>query len=168
MRKSITPLLNLIFLLGTLSCSQQKISDQERRREQEIAAAESLRQEYKQVVGVYTGELLGDNDYQQDVTLSLSIQDIPVVVEGQVDPVLTPKLVGQLRLVFSELEFIDAPIQSSEYFAAQKRLNLLVNHSQTGEMSFNLVLSNSQLSGTWVAPTAGNSGTTTLNKEESL
>ena len=119
-------------------------------------------------MGVYHGELLGANDYQQDVILSLSIQDIPVVVEGQVDPVLTPKLVGQLRLVFSDIEFIDAPIQSSEYFAAQKRLNLLVNHSQTGEMSFNLVLSNSQLSGTWVAPTAGNSGTTTLNKEESL
>lgn len=168
MKRHTFLLLKLTLLLGAASCSQQKISAQERAREQEIAAAEILRQEYKQVVGVYSGELLGNNEYQQDVVLTLSIQDIPVVVEGQVDPVLTPKLVGQLRLLFSELEFIDAPVQSAEYFAIQKKLNLVVNHAQTGEMSLNLTLTGNNLSGTWVAPTAGNSGTTLLDRDVSL
>jgi hypothetical protein len=144
----------------------ESLSDQERDRNRELSEAEVLRREYEEVDGDYSGELLGQDNYEQDVELFLSIQDVPVFEEGSADPVITPKLTGQLRFVYSETEYIDAPIQSAEYFSTNRRLNLLVDHPQTGEITMNLtLLDDDSLSGVWVAASAGNSGTTTLYRE---
>lgn len=160
----------LLFVVALFSsaCSMESISDQERDRNRELSEAEVLRREYQEVAGRYEGELLGQNNYRQDVDLFMSIQDVPVYEEGSADPVITPKLTGYLRFVYSDVEYIDATIQSAEYFSTNKRLNLLVNHPQTGEMTMNLTLvdNDSSLTGVWVASTAGNSGTTTLYREE--
>lgn len=161
----LTPLVAL--LLFGVGCSQQKLNERDVKRNQEVATAEALRAEYQQVAGVYDGELLGTDDYQQDVVLRIAVQDVPVDAEGQTDPVLTPKLTGSLRfLIGSEEagEYTDAAIESAEYISSRKQLNLVVNHSQFNKMILNLTLNEPTLSGNWSAASVGVSGTTALQR----
>ncbi len=149
------------------ACSQKKLNERDIKRNQEVATAEAQRTEYQAVAGVYDGKLLGSDDYQQEIVLRLAVQDVPVDEEGQADPVLTPKLTGTLRfLIGSEDsgEYTDAAIESAEYIATRKQLNLVLNHAQFNKMVMNLTLNTTVLSGNWGASTVGASGTVEITK----
>ncbi len=157
----------MTLILFGAGCSQQKLNERDVKRNQEVASAEALRAEYLQVAGVYDGELLGTDGYRQDVILRIAVQDVPVVVEGQTDPILTPKLTGSLRFLLGNEdagEYTDAAIDSAEYISSRKQLNLVVNHSQFSKMILNSTHNEPTLSGNWSAASVGISGTSTLQR----
>ncbi|MBP7843508.1 MAG: hypothetical protein KA116_01715 [Proteobacteria bacterium] len=99
--------------------------------------------------------------------LRIAVQDVPVVVEGQTDPILTPKLTGSLRFLLGNEdagEYTDAAIDSAEYISSRKQLNLVVNHSQFSKMILNSTHNEPTLSGNWSAASVGISGTSTLQR----
>lgn len=150
-----------ITMIGAVSCSRQKVNDQERKREQQVADAAVLRSQYEAVAGDYKGTMKSQNGADQAVLLTLSVQDVPT------DTGLTQKITGGLRIIVGSVEdgeFIDAAIQSSEYFTTQKRLTLVISHAQIAETILNLVLNENQLAGTWTAPGSGTSGTAEFQK----
>lgn len=163
-------LLTLLLVTATLgACSQQKPSDRDIARQQEISLAEVKRAELAQVEGRYQGMLLGDSGFEQPVILSLQVRDIPEDNPGEgVDPILIPKLVGYLRFLYGNEdlgEYSDAPIKSAEYYSNQKKLNIVVNHSQFGDLILNLSVQNEDASGSWGAGSVGASGTAQFNME---
>jgi hypothetical protein len=86
--------------------------------------------------------------------------------EGEVDPVLVPRLIGTLRfLLGQEHEYIDAPITSSDFNATNSILSLVAKHEQFGDLVMQLALRDRTLSGDWNAPSLGANGTIDLVKE---
>jgi hypothetical protein len=147
-------------------CSQNKLSDRDVKRQQRIATLEIKRQELSRVAGRYPGTLTKRDDYTQDVRLTLEIKDVPEVQEGEVDPVLVPRLIGTLRfLLGQEHEYIDAPITSSDFNATNSILSLVAKHEQFGDLVMQLTLRDRTLSGDWNAPSLGANGTIDLVKE---
>ncbi len=161
---SLAMALALLSIFGG-ACSSQKMSDQEKQRQQEILSADNLRTEFQGVVGEYRGTLESDNGLVHDITLNLQMQDVPVAVEGQPDPVLTPKLVGNLRFTYGEVEseHWDFPVKSAEYFSASKSLNVVVSREES-EIILNLKLDQITLGGKWNAASVGTSGTAQLRR----
>lgn len=151
------------------ACSQQKPSDRDIARQQEISLAEVKRAELAQVEGHYQGMLYGDSGFEQSVVLSLQVRDIPQDNTGEgVDPILIPKLVGYLRFLYGNEdlgEYSDAPIKSAEYYSNQKKLNIVVNHSQFGDLILNLSVQDDKANGSWGAGSVGASGTAQFDME---
>lgn len=167
--KSKSILILSILGLSLMACSQQKPSDRDLARQQEINLAEVKRAELAQVEGRYVGTLLGSAGYEQPVVLNLEVRDVPEDNPGEgVDPILIPKLVGYLRFLYGNEdlgEYSDAPIRSAEYYAAQRKLNIVVVHSQFQELILNLTAQHNSASGSWGAASVGASGTVQLNME---
>ena len=156
----------LILFFGT-SCSQKKLSDQELRRQQELLTADKIRADLQIVAGIYEGYIQSSSGLNQPVRLNLDVRDVPVVSEGSPDPVLTPKLVGNLRFVYNEAtnEYIDAPIKAAEFFRTRSTLNIVVSHSQFGDLTINYIFRDLELNGNWNAPTVGASGTSVVRRK---
>jgi len=153
-------------MLVLSACSSQKMSDQEKQRQQEILSADNLRNEFQAVAGEYQGTLETTDGIVHDVSLNLLMQDVPVVTDGQPDPVLTPKLVGNLRFTYGdvEAEHWDFPVKSAEYFSVAKNLNVVVQREET-ELILNLKLNERTLGGSWNASALGTSGSATLQRK---
>lgn len=164
-RSLLFALLAVMFL--NVSCSQKKLSDQELRRQQELLTADKIRADLEQVAGVYEGNIESSTGLDQPVRLNLNVRDVPVIVEGSPDPVLTPKLVGNLRFVYNEEanEYIDAPIKAAEYFRTRATLNIVVSHSQFGDLTINYIVRDLELTGNWNAPAVGVSGVSTVRRK---
>lgn len=159
MRRIVPAFILLACVSLNLACSQKKLSDQERRRQQEVLTGDKIRADLEHVKGEYEGTLESTSSIQK-IRLNLFVRDVPVPLENEPDPVLTPKLVGNLRIIYSEEtgEYIDAPIKASEYFKINNKLNIVVNHSQFGDLTFNYVVNGAELNGTWSAPMLGANG----------
>lgn len=165
-----------IILLGLLSlgaCSQGKISDRDVKRQQQQDQANLKRQELSTVAGAYKGQLRNPADsVNQSILLNLQVKDIPDSTGEGVDPVMVPKIVGNLRLYFGEEdghEYWDAPIIESEYKPAQNLISLVVRHDQFDRMilQLNVTDDGKTLSGSWSANASGKSGTVSVTKEGS-
>ncbi len=159
----------LIFLcfIG-LACSQNQMSERDLKRQQRLSTLEVKRQELTRVSGRYLGVLTKQDEYSQNVRLNLEVKDVPEVIEGEIDPVLVPKLIGTLRFLLGEdggHEYIDAPISSSDFNAQDSGLYLVAKHDQFGDLIMQLRLDDPTLSGTWNAPSLGVSGVLDLRKE---
>ena len=154
-------------MLITVSCSQKKLSEQELRRQQELLTADKIRAELEQVAAVYEGNIESSSGLNQKIRLIMNVRDVPVVVEGSPDPVLTPRLVGNLRFIYNEQanEYIDAPIKAAEFLRTRSSLNLIVSHSQFGELTFNYLVEPGDLTGIWNAPSVGVSGTSKVRRK---
>jgi hypothetical protein len=162
----------LLFLIVSLgACSQGKISERDMKRQQQQDQANLKRQELSTVAGAYGGELKNQADnVNMNVLLNLEVKDIPdSSVEG-VDPVLIPKIVGNLRIYAGAAggtEFWDAAIVESEYKPAQNLVSLVVQQEQFGRMILQLDIQDEgkALDGTWSANAGGKTGTVRVTKE---
>ena len=164
-----------IILLGLLSlgaCSQGKISDRDVKRQQQQDQVNLKRQELTTVAGLYRGELRNPADgVNQSVLLNLQVKDIPESSGEGVDPVIVPKIVGNLRLYYGAEdghEYWDAAIIESEYKPAQNLISLVVQHAQFDRMILQLEVADEgkTLRGSWSANSVGRTGTISLTKEE--
>lgn len=165
--KNIYLLVLIVFGLTGTACSQKKLSEQDRRRQQELLTADKIRADLVLVAGSYEGNIKAESKLDQPIRLTLLVKDVPVNVEGSAEPVLTPKLVGNLRFIYDESgnEYIDAPIQAAEYFRGRETLNIVVTHSTFGELTINYSVQGPVLTGTWSAPTMGANGVSTVSRK---
>ena len=156
-----------LLVLSSVSCSQKKLSEQELRRQQELLTADKIRADLQLVSGVYEGYITASSGLNQFVRLNLDVRDVPISTDTSPDPVLTPKLVGNLRFVYNEetKEYIDAPIKAAEFFRTRSTLNIVVSHSQFGDLTINYVVRDLELTGNWNAPTVGVSGTSLVRRK---
>ena len=100
------------------------------------------------------------------------MKDIPESSGEGVDPVLVPKIVGNLRIYPGAAggnEFWDAAIVESEYKPSQNLISLVVHQDQFGRMILQLDVKDDgkTLSGTWSANAGGKTGTVSVTKEGS-
>lgn len=162
----------LLFMLASLgACSQSQISERDMKRQQQQDQANLKRQELSSVAGAYSGQLKNPGDaVNLSVLLNLEVKDIPESSGEGVDPVLVPKIVGNLRIyagVAGGNEFWDAPIVESEYKPAQNLISLVVQQEQFGRMIVQLDVRDDGkiLNGAWSANAGGKSGTLYVAKE---
>lgn len=161
MESKLISLLGLIFLLALPQCSKNSLSERDSRREQLTSSSDIKRRELQQVAGEYEG-VLKSSTIEQKVTLTLDIKDVPVPVEGQVDPVPTPTLSGYLKFYLGS-DIIGFGIQKADY-QTSGRLDLIVENVQYKEIKLNLTKQENTLEGTWVAPSLSEKGTTKFSK----
>lgn len=150
------------------SCSQKKLSERDRKLQERQQSIDVKKNELAPLVGTYYGQLKGADDYKQNIKLVLEVKDVPES-DGQADPILIPKLVGNLRFVYGlqdSDEYIDSAIKSAEYNASTRQLTLVVTHQQFNEMHLSGVVNSSLISGNWSASSLGVRGDFQVNKEE--
>jgi len=151
---------------GLTACTQKKLSERDRKLQDQQQKVDLKKSELEPLTGVYMGKLLGDNDHQQNIKLTLDIREIPETA-GETDPVLIPRLVGSIRFLYGseeDNEYIDAGIKSAEFIKLTQQLSLVVAHHQFNEMVLSGKADGSQIIGQWNAATLGVQGTFTVNK----
>lgn len=169
-RKEGPAILMIAGLFLTLSCAKNSLSDRDAKREQIKSSAETKRKELQIVAGEYNGILTQGSGVDQNTTLSLEIKDVPMVVEGQVDPVPVPTLKGFLRFNLGSAgtgaEFIGFAIDKADFEPKRNKLDLVVSNPDYKEMVISATLSGSKLNGTWTAPSTASSGTISLDRKQ--
>lgn len=158
---------SLIALVIVGGCSQKKLSERDRKLQDRQQKIDVKKNELRPLAGLYLGTLVGENDYVQNVKLVLEVRDIPES-SGQGDPVMTPKIVGNLRFLYGpeeSHEYIDCAVTSAEFNKASKQLTLIVTHQRFNEMILSGAISNSDFSGAWNASSLGMRGSFRLTKE---
>lgn len=159
-----------IFTLALLlaSCAKNSLSDRDAKKEQLKSAAETKRQELALVAGDYQGLFIHTTGQKQNTTLKLEIKDIPVQVEGGVDPILTPTLKGFLRFNLGAngegSEYIGFSVEKGDFDPKQNKLDLVVTNSEYKDIIITCFAMDSALEGSWTAPTSATNGTLKLSR----
>lgn len=155
------PLLVLSIVIALLGgCSKSSLSERDLKLEKLKAAAETKRRELQIVAGNYEGLLVQSSGLEQGVSLRLDIKDIPEVVPGEVDPIMTPILSGYLR--FNIGVGIPFGIEKADFDPKRNKLDVVASDSEYKDILLSMVLASNQLDGTWTAPSSGSSGTISL------
>lgn len=159
-----------LVLLGLLilSCSKNSVSDRDLKREQALATAETKRAELQLVAGEYSGKLNQDSGKSRSVSLLLDIKDIPTPIEGQVDQVMTPTLVGYLCLDSGGSRcnpntMYGFAIQKADFVPKRSALDIVAINGGDN-LILSLSLTEPKLDGTWTLPNALTSGTISLTR----
>ncbi len=159
----------IILSLGLLTACEEQLSERDVKMQQQLNQNEVKRKELLQVSGKYMGLFNEGSRGEQNIKLEMEVKDLPAAGDTSVDPILYPTLVGHLRMILGDEElgeYIDCPIQKSEYVASNKRLHLIVSNEQFKEMDLMLSqVQGSLLQGTWTAPAVGQSGKASLVRE---
>ena len=160
------PLTVLILPIFALACSQNKLSERDLKRQEQQALMEAKKQELLAVAASYEGELTSSDGTVHDVKLNLEVKEVPEKVDGSIDPVLVPKLVGNLRFILGggDLDYIDFPIQKADYSVQTGVVYLVTDNPTYKELNIQAQYKDSEMSGSWIAPTWGLSGTALLKK----
>jgi len=166
------PLKKILSLIGVatlaLSCSQGSLSERDARLEQLRFQAEAKRRELQKVVGEYSGKSEQSTGASHDIFLRLEIKDIPTPVEGQPEPVMMPALSGFLRFYLGSgpMEYIVFAIDKAGFDVAQNKIEFSSSNSEYKELIASLTRTESELKGTWSAPSMAASGTFSLTRNQ--
>jgi len=159
----------IIMLCLLVSACSTNVSERDSKKEQLKNTAEIKRRELQQVEGAYKGFLIFQPEVEQLTLLRLEIKDIPIQVEGQVDPVPTPTLTGYLRLVFSDdpnsNDFVSFSVKKADYDPKQTKLDMVVENQESQQIIITLQKQGEKLTGTFTAPSMSASGNVQLFKE---
>lgn len=150
----------LVLIVVLAGCSQKKLSDRDRELQERQQAIDVKKAELDPIAGVYEGRMTGDNEYLQDINLTLEVRNVPEN-DKKADPVLIPKLLGTLRFFFGSPqtgEHLDAPVASSEFVKQKGLLTIVVKNAQFNEMVIAVQADGITLNGSWSAPSLGVSG----------
>ena len=157
----------LVILIFANGCSQKKLSERDRKLQDRQQKIDVKKNELLPLTGKYIGTLIGENEYLQNVKLFLEVKDIPES-SGQGDPVLTPKIVGNLRFLYGSEqghEYIDCSVVSAEFNKSTRQLTVIVTHKQFNEMILSGTVAEKRFIGAWNASSLGMRGTFRLDKE---
>jgi hypothetical protein len=157
----LKPIITSAVLL--VSCSSGKTSERDSRREQLRIEAEAKRQEFNQIIGLFSGTLASNDYSDKTVSLKLTIKDTPQNVEDKVDPVLTPSLSGYLRFVygdqaFEKAEFVNFTLAKADFDAKLQELDLVLENSEHKSINLHLRRRDKKLVGNWVASETSEAG----------
>jgi len=151
-------------LISLLGCSKNSLSERDQKLEKLKSAAETKRRELQIVAGGYEGVLTQSSGLEQSVSLRLDIKDIPEVVPGEVDPIMTPVLAGYLR--FNVGVGIPFSIDKADFDPKRMKLDIVASEPDYKDILLSLALSDTQLDGAWSAPSSGSTGTIALMRIE--
>jgi len=157
-------LLLLGFTVLGFGCAQGSLSDRDSRLEQSRLQAEARRRELQLVAGEYAGSSVQPNGATHEIVLRLTIVDSPTVVEGQPEPILMPGLSGFARFYLGTNEYIVFAIDKAAFDVLNSRVELVAVHSEYKELLISLVRVESEMNGTWTAPSMSVSGTIHLTQ----
>ena len=157
-------ILSLIFS----ACTQKKLSERDQKLQERQQAIDVKKNELGPLAGTYYGQLTGENSYNQNIKVVLEVKDVPQS-DGQADPILIPKLVGNLRFLYGSEdsnEYIDCVIKSAEYNKSTHQISLVIVHQQFNEMLLSGIVSSNKISGSWNAASVGVRGDFQVDKGE--
>lgn len=164
--KTIKILVAILSVVLCAACSKNTMSERDIKLQQMKNTAEIKRKELLQISAVYKGIFSTSDGLSQPSKLSLEIKDVPSVIEGQVDPVMTPVLVGYLRLFFSESEqdFENFTIQKADFDVSKQKVDIVLIHEKYKDTFMTLNKKESELKGSWTMPSFSASGSIELKK----
>lgn len=154
-------------LLGT-ACSQKKLSQRDKNLQDQQQSTDVKKSELTSLAGTYWGTFSTTNTaIDQKIKIFLEIKDVPVSKDDGSAPVLTPKLVGFLRFILGDEqagEYRDCAISSADYVYSSKSLSIVITDEEFKELFITGNANNTDISGSWTAPTLGTSGTLFVSK----
>ena len=141
--------------LLTSGCGRKNKSVRDTRRDQIRADAATKRLELTPIAGAYRGYLSQENGQLQDVSLLLTTKDVSEGEEGEIDPVLVPRLAGYLRFNYSSdgVVYVGFRVLEADFDGETAHLTLKVNNERYKDLVLDLALDGSRLSGRWAATT---------------
>jgi hypothetical protein len=129
--------------------------------------AETKKNELSQISGDYSGSMLSLNETPRNIVLHLTVTEEPYSQNGEIDPIMMPKLSGFLKFpvgTSNASEYYSFKIVRGDFDPKRQNLDLVVEHAEFGEMKLTMSLTPVGFTGSWQANSLSLVGTITLSR----